>query len=243
MNPRDRRSKLWQIRDVAEAMRAEPPAAPDFTSAILDRVDAQRPFLAPSVRRRVPWVYAGLAGVSAAGVLSAVLLHRAAPSAMEFASGPAPVSTFANSLECAACRKFDALRATLARETTITPAPEEFLNTVAAVASVVELESAPAFPVTDSLPGAPSARPESFSQVVSIARSSPAADLRAHMIPTGSPAIRLAGSIPTQSLVPTLPGDPLPRAVLFSGDWRQIRSASHDRSLRALDADAMTLPR
>ena len=60
VNRRQRQERLHDIRQVADSLRDAPIEAPDFTGSILDRVDVERPFLAPSVRRRLPWIRIGL---------------------------------------------------------------------------------------------------------------------------------------------------------------------------------------
>lgn len=250
MNPRDRRNKLWQIRDVADALRSEPVATPDLTSAILDRVDAERPFLAPSVRRRIPWVYASVVMSISACVLAVVLVHRASPSAVQLASEPAPISTLANSVECAACRKIDAFRQSIASDTISAPSPEEFLSTVAAVASVVELENT-SFQLADSTPRAvatmnrPAMSVDSQALAIvgqaSMSTASPAA--AQEMSRASSNMLRFASVSNTQSIVASLPGEPLPRAALFSGDVRSLRTGTHSRTPTALELDLFTLPR
>lgn len=250
MNPRDRRNKLWQIRDVAEVLRSEPVSTPDLTSAILDRVDAQRPFLAPSVRRRVPWVYASVVMSVSACVLSVVLLHRASPTAVQLASEPAPISTLASSVECVACRKLDALRQTIAGDTISAPSPEEIFSAVAAVASVAELEN-PSIGLSDRSPRAlaTSQRHVSIddSQAVEIIGHTvmPASTAASWPEPSRSAGstFRLASTSNTQSIVSSLPGEPLPRAALFAGDLRSMRLGAHARSERTHELDLFTLPR
>ncbi|MBY0312277.1 MAG: hypothetical protein K2W85_09425 [Phycisphaerales bacterium] len=250
MNPRDRRNKLWQIRDVSDALRSESVPAPDLTRAILDRVDAERPFLAPSVRRRIPWVYASVVMTISACVMAVVLVHRASPTSVQLAREPSPISTLANSVECAACRKLDAIKQSIASDSISAPSPEEFLSTVAAVASVVELENPP-FALADRTPSALASGPRSAlgvdSQAVAIIGQSP--------MPTASPAmlgelsressnmLRFASASNSQSIVASLPGEPLPRAALFSGELRNVRLGTHSRTPTANELDLFTLPR
>lgn len=102
MNPRDRRHKLHEIRSVARELKATAPAAgevPDLTDAILGRVDAERPFLDSSTRRCL-WV-GRAAIVATVGVmaLSAFLMYRFAPRAVELTPQPAPLTAVVESAE------------------------------------------------------------------------------------------------------------------------------------------------
>lgn len=245
MNPHDRRNKLWQIRDVSEAIRSEPVQAPDLTAAILDRVDAQRPFLAPSVRRRIPLVYGAVALSITTCVLTFVLLHRAAPNAVQFAAEPAPISTFANTVECAACRKIDAFRQSISSDSIHAPDPEALLSTVAAVASVIELENPAAADFAETSGSTVTMRStlRTHTQAVAIAGSSEFIGPVRNEPRLAPVPFRLAMTTGAQSIVPSLPGDPLPRAVLFSGEVPASRFASHARPASVLDADLATLPR
>jgi len=92
MNPKSRRNKLAEIRLVADSLRSEPIDAPDFTASILSRVDAERAFLAPSVRRTIPWVRLGLLGGVSMLALSAALVLRYAPASADLVERPAPLA-------------------------------------------------------------------------------------------------------------------------------------------------------
>ncbi len=144
MNERKRRARLDDIRRVAETLRESPIEAPDFTSSILDRVDAERPFLAPSVRRRLPWVRIGLGVCVAATTLMVAMAYRVAPRAVRMATmQAAPVSDVVQCVECAAASRLDPsklipLRGPMlsVRESDAT----QFLSAMATVASISENE-------------------------------------------------------------------------------------------------------
>ena len=110
MNRPSRRARLNDIAEIATTLRSAPIDAPDFTSSILDRVDVERPFLAPSVRRRLPWIRIGLGACFAFGALAIALTHRWAPEAVQLADQPAPISDVVQSIECATCLKFASYR-------------------------------------------------------------------------------------------------------------------------------------
>lgn len=110
MNRPARRARLNDIAEIATTLRSAPIEAPDFTSSILDRVDVERPFLAPSVRRRLPWIRIGLGACVALGILAMALTHRWAPEVVQIADGPAPISDVVQSIECATCQKFASYR-------------------------------------------------------------------------------------------------------------------------------------
>ncbi|HVU63086.1 MAG TPA: hypothetical protein VHC70_03860 [Phycisphaerales bacterium] len=107
MNERNRRARLDDIRRVAYEMRETPIVAPDLTSSILDRVDAERPFLAPSVRRKLPWIRIGVGGCVVLTALGIALTYRWAPRAVQaIAQQPAPISDVVQCVECCAAHKF-----------------------------------------------------------------------------------------------------------------------------------------
>jgi hypothetical protein len=141
MNRRDRMARLQDIAHVADTLRAAPVDAPDFTSSILDRVDAERPFLAPSVRRKLPWVRLGLGACVALSVLAVALTHRWAPSAVQLADQPAPISDVVQCVECAACKQLVSLRPAAMRITE--QECSRFLVAMAAAASISENEARP----------------------------------------------------------------------------------------------------
>lgn len=145
MNRKQRRSKLDEIRLVADSLRAEPIDAPDFTASILDRVDAQRAFLAPSVRRTIPWVRLGVLGGVATLALSAVLVLRYAPESVQLVDRPAPLSAVVSSVERNADAPLQALRQNVQDTVrSVTAAePARVLSAVAAAATALP-EPAPA---------------------------------------------------------------------------------------------------
>ncbi|MBY0261326.1 MAG: hypothetical protein K2Q20_03235, partial [Phycisphaerales bacterium] len=98
MNPKSRRNKLEEIRLMAETLRSEPIDAPDFTASILSRVDAQRAFLAPSVRRKIPWVRLGVLGCVSLVALSGALVLRYAPGSADLVERPAPLTAVVRSV-------------------------------------------------------------------------------------------------------------------------------------------------
>ena len=117
MNRPARRARLDDIAEIATTLRSAPIDAPDFTSSILDRVDVERPFLAPSVRRRLPWLRAGLGACVALGALAIALTHRWAPESVLLADQPAPISDVVQSIECATCQSFASYRPAVLRVT------------------------------------------------------------------------------------------------------------------------------
>ena len=117
MNRPARRARLDDIAEIATTLRAAPIEAPDFTSSILDRVDVERPFLAPSVRRRLPWIRVGLGACVALGALSIALTHRWAPQVVQLAGQPAPISDVVQCIECATSRKLALYRPAMLRVT------------------------------------------------------------------------------------------------------------------------------
>ncbi len=110
MNRPRRRARLDDIAQIASSLRAAPIETPDFTNSILDRVDVERPFLAPSVRRKLPWIRVGLGACVALGTLGVALTHRWAPEAVQLVQQPAPISDVVQSIECSTCLKLVAYR-------------------------------------------------------------------------------------------------------------------------------------
>lgn len=115
MNPRNRRQRLSNIQQIAEDLRhsADSAPAPDFTRSILDRVDAERPFLTQKTRHLVIAARfgAGLAAVLAVGAV--VVFHRMAPGALELSPAPAPLSTVVESVKSEATVQLADLRSTV----------------------------------------------------------------------------------------------------------------------------------
>jgi hypothetical protein len=132
---------LQAIAHVADTLRANPVEAPDFTSSILDRVDAERPFLAPSVRRKLPWIRIGLGVCVAMSVLAVALTHRWAPKAVQLVEQPAPISDVVQCVECAAQQHLVNIRPVAFRVTE--KDASEFLTALAAAASIAEGEGRP----------------------------------------------------------------------------------------------------
>lgn len=141
MKRSDRRDRLQEIRTVADSLRSAPIDAPDFTSAILDRVDAERPFLAPSTRRKLHLVRWGLGGSVALVVLGVALLHRYAPGAANIASTePAPISAVVSTVQAKAEQPLMQLRRTV--NSVAQTDTSALLNAVATVAAMSEGEGA-----------------------------------------------------------------------------------------------------
>ena len=138
MNRHSRRAKLDNIAHVGETLRAAPIEAPDFTSSILDRVDVERPFLAPSVRRKLPWIRLMLGACVAFSVLSIALTHRYAPKAIQLTEQAAPISDVVQCVECAACRKYIAYRPAALNITE--QDCTQFLSAMAAAADIAQNE-------------------------------------------------------------------------------------------------------
>ena len=131
-------ARLQDIAHVADTMRESPIQVPDFTSSILDRVDVERPFLAPSVRRKLPWVRIGLGGCVVATTLSVALTHRWAPRTMQLAEQPAPISNVVQCVQCTAIQKLVEIRPAAIRVTERDAS--EFIAAVAAATRVAENE-------------------------------------------------------------------------------------------------------
>lgn len=116
MNPRDRRHRLNEIRSVAKELRSTAPApceVPDFTDAILGRVDAERPFLNTSARRCV-WVGRAAIGASVAIVaMCGFLTYRYAPRALEVSPQERPLTAMVESAEARAALHVASVRESL----------------------------------------------------------------------------------------------------------------------------------
>lgn len=97
MTPRNRRSKLHDIQQIADSLRSDTPlpgdgAVPDFTDAILRRVDAQRPFLTHRTRRLVAACRYGAAAAVLLAVGGIVLVQATSPRIAELAAPIQPVT-------------------------------------------------------------------------------------------------------------------------------------------------------
>ncbi len=134
MNRRDRRARLDDIAHVGETLRSAPIEAPDLMASILDRVDVERPFLAPSVRRKLPWIRIGAGSCVALCALSVALLHRYAPRAVQFTETPAPVSDVVQCVECAANAKY-----TIYRPAVLNVTEQDCSNVLAAMAAAADI--------------------------------------------------------------------------------------------------------
>ncbi len=73
MSGNPRRARLNDIARIADTLR-EPVETPDFTSSILERVHAEKPFIAPRTRRWVPMVKIGAASVSLLSVFAVTMI-------------------------------------------------------------------------------------------------------------------------------------------------------------------------
>lgn len=95
VNPWDRRDKLGEIRSIARELRADAPCpseTPDFSAAILGRVDAERPFLNRKTRKFL-WLGRGLIAASIfMGCLAVFLTYRYSPDMLDFSGRASPLS-------------------------------------------------------------------------------------------------------------------------------------------------------
>lgn len=218
MNERSRRNRLDDIRRVAFEMRETPIEAPDFTSSILDRVDAERPFLAPSVRRKLPWIRIGLGACVAFAALSIALTYRWAPKTVQaIAQQPAPISDVVQSVEGCASHKF------IPRSINVISFGESdathLLAAMAAAAKLSEFEGRPVEPLGDMGPApmaVAAAEPLVMpSQVVALRTPgsvAPRADAPL--------SVQYASSIfPPESVLPSASSRP----VIFSADVPRVR--------------------
>lgn len=142
MKRSDRRKRLSDIADVAASLHAAPIEAPDFTASILDRVDAERAFLAPSVRKKIHVGRWAIGASVALVVLGIALTVRMAPSVVNVAGAPTPITTVVRTLESNADAHLDGLRKTI--RTVSRTEPSEVISTFtafAAASKAVEFES------------------------------------------------------------------------------------------------------
>lgn len=140
MNGGERRKKLWEIRAAADEIRNAPIETPDFTKSILDRVDAERPFLAPSVRRKLPWIHVSIGLTIAVGVLAAALVRREAPNMLAINPAPSPIMKVVECVECAASERVDSFKQTFVGPPSPSAEPTQLIELVATFAEVVESE-------------------------------------------------------------------------------------------------------
>lgn len=115
MSEQRRRAKLNDIARIAESLR-EPVETPDFTSSILARVNAQKPFVPATTRRWMPLARCCAAGLGLAGVFAMTLIIFVKPDLPE-KLGSAPTSVTTNlfqSAETEVVRNVAGVRATVA---------------------------------------------------------------------------------------------------------------------------------
>lgn len=139
MRKSDRRRRLDDIAHVATSLRSAPIDAPDLTQSILNAVDAERAFLAPSVRRRIHISRWALGASVAMVVLGVALTVRWSPEVVQIAGGPAPISNVVKSVESNADVSLSSLRKTV--QTVVRTEPERLLSAVAMATRAVEIES------------------------------------------------------------------------------------------------------
>ncbi len=238
MNERNRRARLDDIRRVAETLRESPIEAPDFTASILDRVDAERPFLAPSVRRRLPWVRIGLGVCVAATTLMVAMTYRVAPNAVRVVSlQGAPVSDVVQCVECAAAAR-------LAPSNFMpTPGPmlsvresdaTQFLSAMATVASISENEGRRTMSIVPLAVATATSTPIAVpTQVVAI--DTPAPDFGRSR--GGTMASRFEASVfPSESIL----SNSAIRTAVFSSDVPRVKVVP---AFLEHDLDGVILPR
>lgn len=142
MNPSDRSrqnraARLNDIRrQVGDAMHSAPIDVPDLTSAIMSRVDAERAFLAPSVRRRLLAVRWGLGGTAVLLALGLALTLRYAPDGIPLVEQPAPLTSVVRSLEERTESPLVAIRQTV--QTVATSEPTRLMDSLMSAAAPAE---------------------------------------------------------------------------------------------------------
>ena len=92
MSGQRRRARLNDIAKIAEALR-DPVETPDFTSSILERVHATKPFAAPETRRWVPVVRIGAVALSLMTVFAMTLIIFVKPDLPEQLGAAPSVTT------------------------------------------------------------------------------------------------------------------------------------------------------
>lgn len=92
MSDRRRRAKLNDIAQIASALR-EPVETPDFTTSILERVHAEKPFASAQTRRWVPVVRIGAVCVTLLTVFVMTLIVFVKPDLPEKLGAPVSVTT------------------------------------------------------------------------------------------------------------------------------------------------------
>lgn len=218
MNRPGRRARLNDIAEIATTMRSAPIEAPDFTSSILDRVDVERPFLAPSVRRRLPWIRMGLGVCVALGTLAMALTHRWAPEVVQLADQPAPISDVVQSIECATCQKFASYRPAVLNVTE--QDASRFFAAIVTAANASENEGRRPGVETDAPMTVTALLP--LSQAVPLDMPAPPTNASvASARPAHNPANRLRASLATsQSVLPESGG---PAMLMSSSDVSKVK--------------------
>jgi hypothetical protein len=232
MNRPRRRARLDDIADVASSLRNAPIQTPDFTSSILDRVDVQRPFLAPSVRRRLPWIRIGLGASVAFAALGIALTHRWAPEAVQLTEQPAPISDVVQS--CAACGHLVALRPAVLKVTE--QDASQFFAAVVTAARVAEDEGRRTTLPADSPTTVTALLP--LSQAVPLDTPAPPTNAPIARATASRGALHLRGASLTtaQSVLPDSGG----QAVLMSSDLPKVKVFP---TFFEHDLDGLVLPR
>lgn len=143
MDRKARQDRLKDIALISATLRADQAAqaVPDLTASILDRVDAERAFLAPSVRRRVLIARAGLVGAGVMLVLGVVLTHRYAGGVLgevdSSARATTPVADVVASVQTRAQTQISEITSlSKAVAEADTQSTEQFLSAVVTVASL-----------------------------------------------------------------------------------------------------------
>jgi hypothetical protein len=133
MKRSDRNKRLQDIhRQVGDAMQSAPIEVPDLTSAIMSRVDAERAFLAPSVRKRLNIARWSLGGTAILLALGVALTLRYAPDGASLVDQPAPLSGVVSSFESSSGTPLAAIRQTV--ETVARTEPAQIVDSLVAAA-------------------------------------------------------------------------------------------------------------
>jgi hypothetical protein len=99
MSENRRRARLQDIAGIADALR-DPVETPDFTSSILQRVHAEKPFVDPATRRWVPVVRLGAAGLAVMTIFAMTLIIFIKPELPEqLGAVPSVTTEFVTSAE------------------------------------------------------------------------------------------------------------------------------------------------
>ncbi len=81
-----------EVRGMVHSMRLRPDETPDMTEAVLARLDRERGFLSPRMRRRVKAGRMAVAASLLVGLLGVAIAHRVAPERFRFNAAPTPVA-------------------------------------------------------------------------------------------------------------------------------------------------------